>query len=127
MINKRGLKYRLKMQRKYEEVFAIKENNEIGDVENMRKYLNKLYTTDNYFLEVMIANIPDIRIVDFKRKEDGEHETTFEYPSCREIELNSVIENVKCRAYRNLSNFDELKRNRKAMLDDYYKRIHGEL
>lgn len=95
----------------------------------MREDLNKLYTTDNYFLEVMIANIPDVRIVNFKRKEDGEHETTFEYPVYRETELNGVIENVKCKAYSNLSTFNELKAKRKEMLDTYFdnfKRGKGE-
>lgn len=94
---------------------------------NRNKFGNYLLTTDNYFLEVMLSDVPDIRIIDFTRKADGNHETTFEFPKCREIEVDGIVENVKCRAYRNLSNFDELKRNRKAMLDDYYKRIHGEL
>lgn len=121
MINKRSRKYRLKMQQKFNELFGIKENNEIGEVKKMRKYMNKVFTTDNYFLEVMVANIPEVRIVDFKKREDGEHETTFEYPEYRETELKGVIENVKCRCYGRLSNFDELKKNRKAKLDAYFE------
>lgn len=107
------------MQQKFDELFEYKNINNRGDTE-MKECLKKLYTTDNYFLEVMIANVPEVKIVDFKRMYDGEHETTFEYPAYRETELNGVIENVRCRAYGNLSNFDELKRNRKAMLDRYY-------
>lgn len=120
MVNKRSSKYRLRIQDKYEELFGIKEKNDMREVNNMKECLKKVYTTDNYFLEVMIANIPEIKIVGFKRMDNGEHETTFEYPEYRETELNGVIENVRCRAYGNLSNFDELKRNRKAMLDRYY-------
>lgn len=114
-------KYRLRMQDKYEELFGIKGNNDMREVNKMKECLKKLYTTDNYFLEVMIANIPEVKIVGFKRMDNGEHETTFEYPAYRETELNGVIENVRCRAYNNLSNFDELKRNRKAMLDTYFE------
>lgn len=90
---------------------------------NRNKFGNYLLTTDNYFLEVMLSNVPDIRIIDFTRKADGNHETTFEFPKCRDIEVDGIIENVKCGAYRNLSNFDELKKNRKAMLDTYFDNL----
>lgn len=87
------------------------------------KFGNYILTTDNYFLEVMLSSVPDIRIIDFTRKADGNHETTFEFPKCRGVEVDGIVENVKCGAYRNLSNFNELKGKRKAMLDTYFNNL----
>lgn len=86
------------------------------------KFGNYLLTTDNYFLEVMLSSVPDIRIMDFVRKPDGNHEMILEFPKVRAIEVDGIVENVKCGAYRNLSNFDELKKKRKELLDQYFDR-----
>lgn len=84
------------------------------------KFGNYLLTTDNYFLEVMLSSVPDIRIMDFIRKPDGNHEMILEFPKVRAIEVDGIVENVKCGAYRNLSNFNELKKKRKQLLDQYF-------
>lgn len=87
------------------------------------KFGNYLLTTDNYFLEVMLSSVTDIRIMDFIRKPDGNHEMVLEFPKCRSTEVDGIVENVKFGAYRNLSNFDELKGKRKAMLDTYFENL----
>lgn len=116
---------RLKQQIKFDELFGrVKIKEYKGDIKEMSKeVLFKTITTGNYFLEVMLANVPEVRIVDFIRYKDGEHETTFEFPAYREIEIDGVVENTRCRAYGELSNFTELKRQRKVMLDNYFDGI----
>lgn len=119
---------RLRIQNKFNELFGrVKINEDKGDIKDMsRKVMFKTITTGKYFLEVMLSDIPEIRIVGFVRYKDGEHETTFEFPAYREIEIDGVVENVRCNSYGDISNFGELKAKRKVLLDNYYDLRKGD-
>lgn len=123
MVNKRYLKYRLKMQRKFDELFGNKIDNEIGDVKIMKEY-----TTKSFFIQCMLSEVEGVRIIGFERDRDEDREAiTYEFEADNREAINCISD---CRngMYMGIeiSNFNEKKKNRKKMINKYYERLNGE-
>jgi hypothetical protein len=121
--NVRYRKWRFKMQEKFDKLFEKREED---------KEMN--YVTRKYFRQVLLSNIEGIKIINIA-KEYNEHsqETeriiTFEFDEKQSEAVNKIVQDCEGTRYKDvrLDNFAELKRKRKQLIEEYYKRKNDEL
>lgn len=113
MTKSKYIKYRYKMQQKFNELFGIKEKGEM----EMRRY-----KTVNFFRQILLCNLEGIRIVNYKKLiEIDEEEITFEFEDALNEEVDKIINDCKSGLYKDkrLDNFEEMKVNRKKMIKEF--------
>jgi hypothetical protein len=132
------------MQEKFDKLFGSTKEDYI-DIENIieelkinRKRSRKMefykYKTKRYFRQILLSNIEGIKITDIERvyneeKEETEKIITFEFTELQKEEVDEIIQACQNEKYKDvrLDNFAELKRKRKQLIEEHYKRKNDEL